>query len=45
MYRIVNVGELNLTNYPATRVYFNPDHYSVRQLMKRYDYILGGLNV
>ncbi|KAL1808435.1 hypothetical protein ACET3Z_025425 [Daucus carota] len=28
-------GDVNLTNYPATRFYINPDHHAVRKLQKR----------
>ncbi|KAK1396663.1 hypothetical protein POM88_006526 [Heracleum sosnowskyi] len=29
-------GEIYLTNYPATRFYINPNHYSVRKLLKSF---------
>ncbi|WOH15092.1 hypothetical protein DCAR_0934629 [Daucus carota subsp. sativus] len=28
-------GDLNLTNYPSTRFYINPDHPAVKRLLKR----------
>ncbi|KAL8118066.1 hypothetical protein AgCh_015825 [Apium graveolens] len=32
-------GAPNLTNYPATRVYINPDHYSVKKLKQQLEQI------
>ena len=35
-YFFLNTGVPNLTNYPATRIHYNPSHYCMKTLEKRY---------
>lgn len=30
-----HAASVNLTNFPATRIYINPDHYSVEELQRQ----------